>query len=136
MWMRLLPLGLLLWFSSLSAQPPGRMWTFTYLKAHSGQEAALGQFLRRNWLAMDSTAKAQGLLHDYRLLQKVPADTAGWDFMVVVIYPDTSGFRGIQTAWQRIRQQHSKVLVDGKDLPQLGRIVRSEARLEWLRPPQ
>lgn len=105
----------------------------TYLKAHAGEEANLGQYLIHNWLAMDSAAKAKHLLHDYHLLQKTSSDTAAWDFMVLVVYPDTSGFRGIEAEWINIRQVHKRVLIGGKDLSQLGRIVKSESRIEWLR---
>lgn len=105
------------------------LWTFTYLKAAKGQRADLKSFLQQNWLAMDKIATEQGLFKQFHLLEN--NDTSlGWDFTVVVQYKDEKGYEGVKTEFEKIRQAHQRVLVKGKGMAELGKIVKSEEFLE------
>ncbi len=100
----------------------------TYLKAELGQQKALAEFIRRNWFAMDAIAKQRGLIADFELLARSPSDTkADWDFMVRVRYPHPGGYAAIAGEFEAIRGKHQSVLIEGKGMRELGRVVRSEA---------
>lgn len=101
----------------------------TWLQAAPGERAALTRFIRLNWLAMDAIATRQGLMRDYRLLENA-GEGESWDVLVIVSYHDERGYAGIASAFEAIRARHQTVLVDGKDLSTLGKIVRSERSYE------
>lgn len=105
------------------------LWTFTYLKAAEGQKENLKIFLQKNWLAMDQRATEQRLLRQFHLLEINDA-SKDWDLVVVVQYQNEKGYEGIKTEFEKIRQAHQRVLVDGKGMPELGKIVKSEELLE------
>jgi hypothetical protein len=105
------------------------LWTFTYLKSNDGQKADLKLFLEKNWLAMDKLAIEQGLFKQYHLLENSDA-SVGWDFMVVVQYKDEKGYEGVKTEFEKIRQAHQRILINGKGMAELGKIVKSEEFLE------
>ncbi|MEL6447196.1 MAG: hypothetical protein AAFQ62_04535 [Pseudomonadota bacterium] len=107
-------------------------WTHTYLKAADGQADALRQFIEQNWFAMDAIAVEQGLFKSYVLIENLAEDTREWDFIVAVEYFGDQGYADIREPFERIRAAHETVLIDGKRLPELGRIVGSE-RVRYLR---
>lgn len=107
------------------------IWTFTYLKANDGLRADLKAFLQQNWLAMDKQAAEQGLFKQYHLLENNDS-TKGWDFIAVVQYRDEKGYEGVKAEFEKIRQNHQRVLVNGKGMAELGKIVKSEDFLEEL----
>ena len=117
---------LLLGFQMAFGQTATHAWTFTYLKAEPGHEDRLYKFIKKNWLAMDSMAQTQGLLKSYRLLKNGNKENTAWDVVVVVEYADERGYEGIKDAFEKIRQAHQRVLIDGKGMPELGRVVKSE----------
>ncbi|MCU0418766.1 MAG: hypothetical protein MUC38_03840 [Cyclobacteriaceae bacterium] len=119
-----------------AAQQPSRTWTFTYLRAKSGQREALGKFVCANWLAMDSVAVRQGLLHSYHLLANADTSRNDWDWVVAVAYTHAKGYEGIQKECEKIRRAHRPVLVNGMALGQLGHIVKSESLREHAHPDQ
>lgn len=99
----------------------------TLLKANPGQREALAQFIVANWFAMDKVAVSQGLFTGYRLLENPVADDS-WDLVVEVGYPTAEGYDDPATraGFDAIRAAHTTVLIDGKSLRELGRIVGSE----------
>jgi hypothetical protein len=99
----------------------------TYLKASSGQRAALAKFIVANWFELDRIAKEQGLFTHYRLSENLNA-AADWDFEVAVGYPNAEGYQNsdVQARFAEIRKAHTTILIDGKGLKELGRIVRSD----------
>ena len=100
--------------------------TWTYLKAHPGHVEQLASFIRKNWFAMDQQAVRAGLFKSYRLLQNSESGAdQDWDLIVEVSYHDAAGYAGVQREFEAIRAKHIPVKIDGKDLPQLGRVVRS-----------
>ncbi len=105
-------------------------WTFTYLKATAGNRESLRDFVEKNWFAMDAIAVERGLFKSYRLIENITeADTPGgpeWDFIVAVEYFGDQTYSDIRQAFEEIRSRHETVLVEGKSLRDLGRIVRSE----------
>lgn len=121
-------------FQAFSQSPLKTTWEVTYLKALPGQKEQLIQFLNRNWFAMDSIAVSQGLMSGYKLWES--ADSAEWDVIVAVAYPDSKGYEGIKEAFEKIRSQHVTIPVEGKKLPQLGKIVRSEKFHERVSQPR
>ncbi len=106
----------------------GTTWTYTYLKAKAGQEAALRRFVEWNWFAMDEIAVEQGLFKGYRLAQNMaPADDeTAWDLMVAVEYFGDQSYAEIADAFEAIRSAHKSRPVDGKSFRDLGTVVRSE----------
>lgn len=107
------------------------IWTFTYLKANDGLRADLKAFLQQNWLAMDKQATELGLFKQYHLLENNDS-TKVWDFVIVVQYRDAKGYEGVKVEFDKIRQAHQRVLIDGKAMAELGKIVKSEDFLEEL----
>ena len=103
-------------------------WTFTYLQAKENQRENLKLFLQKNWFVMDSIAVQRGLFNDYKLYENVtkPDSTASWDYIVAVEYFTRETYSDIQERRAEIRKEHTKVLVDGLDFPDLGSVVRSE----------
>lgn len=105
------------------------LWTFTYLKSNDGQKADLKLFLEKNWLAMDRLAIEQGLFKQYHMLENSDA-SLGWDFTVLVQYKDEKGYEGVKSEFEKIRQAHQRILINGKGITELGKIVKSEEFLE------
>ena len=101
-----------------------KTWTYTYLIAHNEQKDDLRLFLEKNWFVMDSIAVQQGLFNDYYLIENTNIDTSrGWDFIVAVEYFTRNTFSDIQDEWSIIRRNHETVLINGKNLRELGQIV-------------
>jgi hypothetical protein len=126
----MLVLLLLMGFQMAFGQTATLARTFTYLKAEPGHEDRLYKFIKKNWLAMDSVAQTQGLLKSYRLLKNDNKENTEWDVVVVVVYADERGYEGIKDAFEKIRQAQPRVLIDGKGMPELGRVVKSENVIE------
>lgn len=99
----------------------------TRLKANPGEREALGRFIVANWFAMDEVAVRQGLFTSYRLLENPDTD-GDWDWVVEVGYPNPDGYSNpeVQSQFQAIREQHELVLIDGKSLRELGRVIGTE----------
>jgi hypothetical protein len=93
----------------------------TYLKAQPGQKAALAEFIRRNWFAMDALAQNQGLIAEFELHTAPTNANQDWDLKVRVRYPHPGGYAAIASEFEAIRNAHQRVLIDGKGLPELGR---------------
>jgi hypothetical protein len=100
---------------------------YTFLKSHPGQRDALSRFIVANWFAMDDGAIARGQIRSYQLLDDEKGED--WDVVVAVTYHNRSGYEGIAGEFEKIRQAHRTVLVDGKTLRDLGRIVSSRKLL-------
>lgn len=96
----------------------------TFLKALPGERERLVRFIELNWFEMDRIAVEQGLMREYRVLD-TGEDEGDWNVLVEVVYRDERGYAGIVEAFERIRAAHPTVLVDGKSLPALGKIVSS-----------
>ena len=102
-------------------------WTYTYLRAKEGRKDLLHRFIRENWFAMDSMAVQQGLFRQYELIENLgQQDSLAWDFMVAVEYYTEGTYADIAESFERIRDAHSTVRIDGLDFPALGTIVASE----------
>lgn len=102
------------------------VWSFTYLKAMPGRVADLERFLDANWFAMDRQAVAAGHLVDFQLLRGTPADSS-WDLLEITIYRDSLQHAQADSLYRtRYRPAHTPVLIEGRGLRELGRIVRSE----------
>jgi hypothetical protein len=127
---------LLLWgASALAAEPQApdagvpareglRAVEHTTLEALPGQRARLIEFIRVNWFAMDAEAVRQGLMVSYQLLEKAD-DKGPGEVIVAVTYPTAEGYDAVRERFEAIRRAHRKVLIEGKDLPALGRVVGS-----------
>lgn len=103
-----------------------KTWTYTYLKAKEGQKENLREFIEQNWFAMDSIAVSQGLFNDYQLLENASGQNpAPWDFIVAVEYFTKGTYEDIKEEWLKIKANHKTILVEGKDLKDLGNIVGS-----------
>ncbi len=101
----------------------------TFLKSNPGDREKLKQFIVINWFAMDAIAAKQGLMSAYTILDT--GDDAGdWNLIVKVTYPNEKGYEGIQDDFNKIRQAHKTILIDGKGLRDLGRIVSSKKTFE------
>ncbi len=118
----------------LAAQPAERRAVeLTFLKSQPGQREQLKTFVTKNWFAMDQVAKDQGLLVAFTLLDS-GTDDGEWNVVVSVTYKNEQGYDGIAEAFERIRRAHSTVLVEGKGLRELGRIVESKRLFERAMP--
>jgi len=123
----LLALGLLaaVFLPSLTAAPARHAVELTFLQAAPGQRENLKRFIELNWFAMDRIATERGLMTSYRLLDS-GTDEGPWQLIVIVTYPDERGYDGIRAEFEKIRQAHTVVPVDGKALRDLGRVVETK----------
>lgn len=96
----------------------------TFLKAQPGKRAQLVAFLRANWLAMDARAVSAGLMESYELFE-AEDDADPWNVAVMVVYRTPAGYAGVAEEFEKIRQAHQPVLIDGLALRDLGKIVSS-----------
>jgi hypothetical protein len=102
---------------------------FTFIKSLPGKREQLVRYIDANWFAIDSIAVKQGLMRSYRMLDSGD-DAEPWNIVVMVTYQDAGGYEAIKTKFEEIRKAHTKVLVDGMDFRELGRVVESRKLLE------
>lgn len=101
----------------------------TFLKSKPGQRENLKRFIVLNWFAMDRIARELGLLHAYTVMD-TGSDDGPWNVVVATTYRDARGYSGIAQAFEKIRESHRTVLVDGKALQALGSVVEAVQLLE------
>jgi hypothetical protein len=97
----------------------------TYLLAKPGDRDRMIEYIQRNWFAMDAIAVSKGLMANYRVLD-TGTDEGPWNVLVEVTYRDSSGYHGVQDAFEQIRTEHKEVLIDQRGLRDLGRVVESK----------
>ena len=115
----LLPVGV----AGPAAAHPGTtgIITQTLLKAIEGRREALGRFITLNWLAMDRIGIDAGLF-THATLYEVVGDP-DCDFVVEVGYIDPDGYDAVADRFAALRSAHATVLVDGRGLSELGRVI-------------
>ena len=102
-------------------------WTYTYLKAKTAHKDDLKAAILKNWFAMDSVAKKQGLINNYELIENISAaEATEWDFIVAVEYFTRENYADIADEFEIIRNAHKPVKINGLSFNQLGSIVKSE----------
>jgi hypothetical protein len=104
--------------------PGTKLFEHTFLKAKPRLRAALGQYIKANWLVMDQKGLEQGIFTSYWLLEEIDRNRA-WDYVMVVGYPTELGYgepRAVEV-FQAISKAHVEVKIEGKGLRQLGDIV-------------
>ena len=99
----------------------------TYLQALPGRRADLAKFIELNWLVMDRRGIAQGIF-SHAVLLDVAETSVGdaaerYDFVMEVGYLTPGGYPDVETKFTAIRKAHKTVLVDGRGLGELGRIL-------------
>jgi hypothetical protein len=112
-----------------STQENKRAVEFTFIKSLPGKREQLVKFIDANWFVIDSIAVKQGLMRSYRMLDSGD-DAEPWNVVVMVTYHDAGGYEAIKTKFEEIRKAHAKVLIDGMDFRELGRVVESRKLLE------
>ncbi len=105
---------------------------FTYLLALPGERERMVEYIHRNWFVMDAIAKTQSLIDEYRVMD-TGSDEGPWNVIVEVTYRDARGYEGVREAFEKIRAAHREVLIDGKRLRDLGKIVDSNKTFELRR---
>ena len=111
--------------STQSVSHATRAVELTFLKSLPGERDNLRQFIEKNWFAMDAIAQKQGLMAAYTVLDS-GSDEGAWNLLVAVTYHTPQGYEGILDAFERIRSAHKTVLIEGKSIKDLGRIVDSK----------
>lgn len=103
-------------------------WTYTYIKSKNEERKhELKQIILKNWFAMDSIAKEKGLINDYQLIENISTkDDLEWDFIVAVEYYTEDNYSDIAQEFEKIRESHQTVKVNGFIFPQVGLVVKSE----------
>lgn len=101
----------------------------TFMKSRPGQRGNLVRYIVANWFAMDSAARARGLLDGFSVLES-GVDGGPWDVVVSTSYRDTRGHEGIAEAFDLIRKSHQEVLIEGRGLDDLGSIIDSQTVFE------
>lgn len=113
-----------------AATPQGsRAVQLTFLKSNPGQREQLKRFIVLNWFAMDKIAKDQGLMSAFTVMD-TGTDEGAWNVLVSVTYTNEKGYAGVAERFEKIRKAHTTVLVEGKNLRELGSIVDSKQLLE------
>ena len=106
-----------------SSSSPSIVWQLTFLKAEAGQRERLERFITLNWFGPDERARQRGYISGFQLLRGSEADTS-WDLLVVDVFPDADAHAKARERYRNeIMPAYTKQLVDGHDLPSLGRIV-------------
>jgi hypothetical protein len=104
------------------AMPETKAVELTLLRSIDADPTLAAQFIKANWFAMDAIAKARGLMTFFNL-HVDPTPREDWNLVVQVGYPDVRGFEAIQSQWSQIVAAHQTVLIEGKRLPDLARII-------------
>ena len=113
-----------------AATPQGsRAVQLTFLKSNPGQREQLKRFIVLNWFAMDKIAKDQSLMSAFTVMD-TGTDEGAWNVLVSVTYTNEKGYAGVAEQFEKIRKAHTTVLVEGKNLRELGSIVDSKQLLE------
>ncbi len=112
-----------------TAAKPQRAVEYTYLKSLPGERENLKRYIKANWFAMDKIAVREKLMASYTLLE-TETDEGAWDVVVAVTYLDKRGYDAVVEPFNRIRKAHQSVLIDGKGLMGLGKIVESKRLFE------
>jgi hypothetical protein len=102
---------------------------YTYLKSLPGERENLKRFISANWFAMDAIAVSQGLMVSYQLLD-TGSDDGPWNVVVAVTYPNSLGYSGIAPQFEKIRRAHQTVLIDGKGMRDLGKVIETRPLFE------
>ncbi len=97
----------------------------TFLKANEGLRQDLTSFITKNWFVMDEEGVKQGIFTSYWLMEDID-ENAEWDLVMAVGYPQAGGYEepATKTKFNAIRAAHNEILINGKRLKELGRIVR------------
>ena len=112
-----------------ATQQGSRAVQLTFLKSNPGQREQLKRFIVLNWFAMDKIAKDQGLMSAFTVMD-TGTDEGAWNVLVSVTYTNEKGYAGVAERFEKIRNAHTTVLVEGKNLRELGSIVDSKQLLE------
>ncbi len=107
-----------------SAKTQIKVYEYTFLKSLDSKPDSLIRFIVANWFAMDKIAVKKGLMVEYSMFE-TPDEADSWNVAVAVGYPTENGYQAIAEEFEKIRQKHQKVLIDGKDLKELGKVVGS-----------
>jgi hypothetical protein len=108
--------------SETSAEPETKAVELTLLRSIDPDPNLAARFIRANWFAMDAIAQARGLMTFFNL-HIDPNPREDWNLVVQVGYPDVRGFESIQPHWAEIVAAHKTVLIEGKRLPDLARVL-------------
>ena len=114
-----------------AAMKTKRAVEYTYLKSLPGERENLKRFISANWFAMDAIAVSQGLMVSYQLLD-TGSDDGPWNVVVAVTYPNSLGYGGIVPQFEKIRRAHQTVLIDGKGMRDLGKVIETRPLFEDL----
>lgn len=102
-----------------------QVYEYTFIKSHDAKPEKAIEYIVKNWFAMDKLAAEKGLLVEYNVFEANADAKAEWNIVVAVGYPTERGYEAIAEEFTAIRQQHKKILVDGKDFKDLATIVGS-----------
>ncbi len=94
----------------------------TLLRSLDPDPKLAARFIKENWFAMDTIAQSRGLMTFFSL-HIDPTPNEDWNLVVQVGYPDVRGFDAIRPQWAEIVAAHQTVLVEGKRLPDLARVL-------------
>ena len=99
--------------------------SITYFRATTGDVESLRESIRKNVFSMDQRAVQAGAMKGAHLLTRgtTPGD---WDVAIVDEYSDRCQLERVSEAFREISASHVPVLVNGKRLQELGRVVRSQ----------
>jgi predicted SnoaL-like aldol condensation-catalyzing enzyme len=101
----------------------------TFLKSKPTERETLKAFIVSNWFEMDKVAQEQGLIESYKITD-TGSDEGDWNLLVTVTYYQELGYEGIKKEFDAIAATHQTRLIDGKNLRELGVIVKSNRTFE------
>jgi hypothetical protein len=110
---------------SQAGASPQAVVALDFVRAKPGERARLIRFFESNWAAVRATLLPRNVgVVGYRML--VSADTASaWDVVLETIYADSAAYERREQIFQPVLAARTKILIDGKDRPDLGDIVTS-----------
>jgi|GEM_PF-3712392 len=102
-------------------------WTYTYLKSKQNYKSELKKTIFKNWFVMDSIAKEKGLIKSYELIENInQGESTEWDFIVAVEYFTQGNYSDIAEEFEKIRESHKTIKINGLPFGEVGTVVKSE----------
>ncbi|UCH62408.1 MAG: hypothetical protein JSU77_11475 [Fidelibacterota bacterium] len=110
------------------------VWQIIFVRTRPGMfDRYLGALNQRFRLELDEAIR-QGLLVDYKIITKWPADPDDWDVMIMEAYPDMAALDDFQAKWDAVDRkvfkslgQRDEALINMNELRDtIGRIITRE----------
>ena len=87
------------WVTAMADEPPyteGTVMDMTFVRVKPGGDEQYMKFLATQWKQLNESAKKDGLVLSYHVIQSTAANREDWDLMLVVEYKNMAAFDGLE----------------------------------------